>query len=222
MVKLMENTYRDINIAVANEFSRLPGVSGLISGGHPDRQPPSQGEDIEPRSGVGGHCISVDPWFLVEAAPDLAELISAARHVNDAQPHFVVDHIKTIFGNDLHGRRVSALGLAFKPDVDDLRESPAIEVVKLLQEDGAIVHCHEPYVQDTAIPGVTMMPTLEDAIRDAELLVLLVGHKAFRDLDPGQVLPLTPARLVFDGVGGWDVQLWEKAGFTFYRLGVGE
>jgi UDPglucose 6-dehydrogenase len=112
--------------------------------------------------------------------------------------------------------------LAFKPDVDDLRESPAIEVVRLLQENGALVHCYEPYVQDTAIPGVTIMPTLEDAIRDAELLVLLVGHKAIRDLDPEQVLPLTPARLVFDAVGGWNEHLWEKSGFTFYKLGVGE
>ena len=223
MVKLMENTYRDVNIAIANEFSRLAVRFGVdiweaisIANRHP------RVKILNPGPGVGGHCISVDPWFLVEGAPDLTELISTARHVNDGQPHFVLHLIKDVVGDDLSGKRIAALGLAFKPDVDDLRESPAIQVAKLLAEAGAIVHAYEPYKLDADIPGVHSVHTLEDAIGDADLLVLLVGHRELKELDPLKMLKLTPARLAVDTVAGWEVQPWIKAGFKVIRLGVGK
>jgi UDP-N-acetyl-D-mannosaminuronic acid dehydrogenase len=223
MVKLMENTYRDINLAIANEFSRLAKRFGVdiweavsIANRHP------RVKILNPGPGVGGHCISVDPWFLVEAAPDLSELISAARHVNDGQPHFVLELIKEVVGDDLRGKRIAALGLAFKPDVDDLRESPAIEVVKLLAEAGAVIRCYEPYRLDAVVPGVNSAATLEDAIRDADMLMLLVGHRELKELEPDRVQKLTTARLVVDTVGGWDEQLWTKSGFKVFRLGVGK
>jgi UDP-N-acetyl-D-mannosaminuronic acid dehydrogenase len=223
MVKLMENTYRDINIAIANEFSRLTTRFGVdiweaikIANRHP------RVKILNPGPGVGGHCISVDPWFLVEAAPDLTELICAARQVNDAQPHFVVELIKATLDNDLHGKHIAALGLAFKPDVDDLRESPAIDVVQLLTQAGAVIRSYEPYHKEADIAGVMNMPTLKDAVMDADLLVLLVGHQEFKKLDPMQMLELTPARLIVDAVGGWDDQPWFDAGFTVIRLGVGK
>jgi UDP-N-acetyl-D-mannosaminuronic acid dehydrogenase len=223
MVKLMENTYRDVNIAIANEFSRLAVRFGVdiweaisIANRHP------RVKILNPGPGVGGHCISVDPWFLVEAAPDLTELISAARHVNNGQPHFVLNLIKDIAGDDLRGKRIAALGLAFKPDVDDLRESPAIEVAKLLAEAGAKVCAYEPYKLDADIPGVSTVATLEDAIGDADLLLLLVGHRELKELDPRRMQELTPARLAVDTVGGWDGQAWTKAGFKVIRLGVGK
>jgi UDP-N-acetyl-D-mannosaminuronic acid dehydrogenase len=223
MVKLMENTYRDINIAIANEFTRLAKRFGVdiwkaisIANRHP------RVNILNPGPGVGGHCISVDPWFLVEAAPDLAELISAARHVNDGQPHFVLDLIKEVVGDDLSGKRIAALGLAFKPDVDDLRESPAIEVAKLLAEAGAIVRGYEPYKLDTVVSGVNSATSIEDAIRDADVLLLLVGHRELKELDPIKVQKLTTARLVVDTVGGWEEQSWTEAGFKVNRLGVGK
>jgi len=223
MVKLMENTYRDVNIAIANEFSRLAVRFGVdiweaisIANRHP------RVKILNPGPGVGGHCISVDPWFLVEAAPDLTELISAARHVNNGQPHFVLNLIKDIAGDDLRGKRIAALGLAFKPDVDDLRESPAIEVTKLLAEAGAKVCAYEPYKLDADIPGVSTVATLEDAIGDADLLLLLVGHRELKELDPRRMQELTPARLAVDTVGGWEGQAWTKAGFKVIRLGVGK
>jgi UDP-N-acetyl-D-mannosaminuronic acid dehydrogenase len=222
MVKLMENTYRDINIAIANEFSRLAKRFGVdiwevirMANRHP------RVKILNPGPGVGGHCISVDPWFLVEAAPDLTELVSAARHVNDSQPNFVVDLIRTTLGNDVAGKQIAALGLAFKPDVDDLRESPAIEVVKLLTQEGAIVRGYEPYKTDADIPGVRVTPSLEEAIAGADLLVLLVGHREFRELDPMRVCQLTPTRTAVDTVGGWEIQSWSEAGFKLIRLGVG-
>jgi UDP-N-acetyl-D-mannosaminuronic acid dehydrogenase len=223
MVKLMENTYRDVNIAIANEFSRIAERFGVdiweaisIANRHP------RVKILNPGPGVGGHCISVDPWFLVEAAPDLTELITAARHVNDSQPQFVMNLVKHVVGDNLNGKRIAILGLAFKPDVDDLRESPAIEVAELLAEAGAIVHSYEPYKLETNLSGVIPAASVEEAVRDVELLLLLVGHRELKELDPVRLRGVTPARWVVDTVGGWKEQSWTEAGFKFYRLGVGK
>jgi UDP-N-acetyl-D-mannosaminuronic acid dehydrogenase len=212
-----------VNIAIANEYSRLAERFGVdiweaisIANRHP------RVKVLNPGPGVGGHCISVDPWFLVEAAPDLTELIFAARHVNDGQPHFVVDLVKHVVGGDLNGKRITALGLAFKPDVDDLRESPAIEVAKLLAEAGALVNSYEPYKLNAIIPGVHSAASIEDAIREAEVLLLLVGHRELKELDPIIVKGLTTARWAIDTVGGWKEQPWSQAGFKLIRLGVGK
>jgi UDP-N-acetyl-D-mannosaminuronic acid dehydrogenase len=225
MVKLMENTYRDVNIAIANVFSRLAERFGVdvweaiaIANLHP------RVDILRPGPGVGGHCISVDPWFLVEAAPDLTALIRTARQVNDAQPNFVLGLVQRALGAgsqaNLAGKRISLLGLSYKPDVDDLRESPAIEVARLLVEAGASVCAYEPYKLDAEVEGVKMVPTLEAALENAELIVLLVGHTALRDLEPQEVVLQTPTRLAVDAVGGWSLKAWSEAGFKVFRLGV--
>jgi UDP-N-acetyl-D-mannosaminuronic acid dehydrogenase len=223
MVKLMENTYRDVNIAIAMEFSRLAERFGVdiweainIANRHP------RVKILSPGPGVGGHCISVDPWFLVEAAPDLTDLITAARRVNDRQPSFVVNLVKRAVGNDLRGKQIAALGLAFKPDVDDLRESPAIDVARLLAEDGAVICSYEPYKPDYGIPGMNSAVTIEETIRNAEVLLLLVGHRELKELDPRRIKEITSARWAIDTVGGWDKQSWTEAGFKFVRLGDGK
>ncbi len=223
MVKLMENTYRDVNIAIANEFSRLAERFGVdvweaiaLANRHP------RVNILRPGPGVGGHCISVDPWFFVEAAPDLTALIAAARRVNDEQPRFAANTLRRALG-DLFGRRIAALGLAYKPDVDDLRESPAIEVVHLLQAEGALVKAYEPYKPQAALEGVSLAPDLDGALEGAEAILLLVGHRPFRDLKPSEVAARTPARLIVDTVNLWDDHApWEAAGFRILRLGVGQ
>ena len=222
MVKLMENTYRDVNIAIANEFSRLADRFGVdvwdairLANRHP------RVNILSPGPGVGGHCISVDPWFLVEAAPDLTPLIRTARKVNDDQPRFVVQLAQQILG-DLSGRRIAALGLAYKPNVDDLRESPAVEVVHLLQSAGAQVRAFEPYKTDYAFNGVASTNSLQTAIEEAELLILLVAHDQFKNLKPQEVAGMTEARMVLDTVNGWKAQEWQQAGFRVFRLGVGK
>ena len=219
MVKLMENTYRDVNIAIANEFSRLAERFGVdiweaiaIANRHP------RVRILNPGPGVGGHCISVDPWFLVESAPDISRLIRTAREVNDSQPAFVFETLNKLMPT-LQGRRVAALGLAFKPDVDDLRESPAIEVVRELIAAGAAVTAWEPFKPDFVIPGVEMAASLEEAVRDAEALLLLVGHSQFKALDPAVMAQLTPARLVLDTVNAWPAETWRAGGFTLEKLG---
>ena len=228
MVKLMENTYRDINIAIANEFSRLADRFGVdiweavsLANRHP------RVKILSPGPGVGGHCISVDPWFFVESAPELSPLISTARRVNDAQPHYVVELIKrALCGSDfpqaaLKGKRIAALGLAYKPDVDDLRESPAIDVVRLLGQEGAQVKAWEPFKPDARLQDIEMATSLEDALQAAELVVLLVAHSEFLTIKPIELASRTGARVVVDAVNGWNSAEWQEAGFRVVRLGVG-
>lgn len=224
MVKLMENTYRDVNIAIAMEFSRLAERFGVdiweaisLANRHP------RVRILNPGPGVGGHCISVDPWFLVEAAPDLTPLIKTARQVNDAQPGYVVRLVKRALpaGVNLQGLRIAALGLAFKADVDDLRESPAIEVAHLLQKEGAHVLGFEPFKPDAQLPGLLTVPTLEEALQNADLLLLLVRHAPLIQLSPLKMVQMTPARIAVDTVNGWDPAAWRGAGFSLHRLGVG-
>ena len=222
MVKLMENTYRDVNIAIANEFSRLADRFGVdvweaiqIANLHP------RVKILNPGPGVGGHCISVDPWFLVEAAPDLTPLINAARHVNDSQPNFVIQIVERALGG-LQGKRVAVLGLAFKADVDDLRESPAVEVAHNLAQAGAVVTAYEPYKTDFVIEGVINTATLAEAVREAEIVLLLVGHTQLKALEPHALQAVSRARIVLDTVNGWDESQWSAAGFKYYKLGRGE
>ncbi|MFN8383370.1 MAG: nucleotide sugar dehydrogenase [Anaerolineales bacterium] len=222
MVKLMENTYRDVNIAVANEFSRLADKFGVdvweaisIANLHP------RVKILNPGPGVGGHCISVDPWFFVEAAPELTPLIYNSRQVNDSQPHFVVDIVKRALGT-LNGKRIAALGLAYKPDVDDLRESPANDVVHILQKEGAQVLAWEPFKPDAQMQGINIAASFEDAIKDADAIVLLVRHTEFTKLAPQEIALKTKSRILIDTVSGWDTAPWKDAGFNLIRLGVGK
>ena len=240
MVKIMENTTRDVNIALANEFSRLAerfGVDVWEAIGLANLHP--RINILSPGPGVGGHCISVDPWFFVEAAPQLTPLIYSARQVNDSQPHFVLEKVKQAFsaraavpgealpwsGGDaamsvLSGKKIAALGLAYKPDVDDLRESPAAEIVHLLQAEGAHVKAWEPFKPNARLDDIRMATDLNDAIRDADMLLLLVKHSEFASLDPQVISSSTKARLALDTVNAWNVDEWQRAGFRLLRLGV--
>jgi UDP-N-acetyl-D-mannosaminuronic acid dehydrogenase len=220
MVKLMENTTRDVNIAIANEFARLAEKFGVdvweairLANRHP------RINILNPGPGVGGHCISVDPWFFVETAPELTHLIYQARQVNDGQPHFVAKKVRQALGS-LNGKKIAALGLAYKPDVDDLRESPAVEVLHLLQNEGAQIKAWEPFKPDAKLPGINMASSLHSAIQDADALLLLVKHTEFTDWNPLEIASHSTAHVVIDCVNGWDSEQWQGAGFKFLRLGV--
>jgi len=217
----MENTTRDVNIAIANEFARLADRFGVdvweaisLANLHP------RINILSPGPGVGGHCISVDPWFFVETAPDMTPLIYTARKVNDEQPHYVMSLVQRALGS-LKDKKIAVLGLAYKPDVDDLRESPAAEVAHLLIDAGADVHAFEPFKLE-GLPGIPMCSTLEETLQDAEAVLLLVRHSQFRKMDPSKVVELTSARVVIDTVNTWDMATWTKAGFQLFRLGVGK
>ena len=184
MAKLTENSFRDVNIAFANELSILCDKFGInvweliaLANRHP------RVNILQPGCGVGGHCIAVDPWFIVHKGGDDAKLIRSAREVNNRKTHWVVDKIITTAQNfeTLHGRRpkIACMGLAFKPDIDDLRESPALEITQDLHAQGCDIIAVEPHI--TSHPSLTITDTAV-AVMEADIVVFLVKHKVFRYL----------------------------------------
>jgi UDP-N-acetyl-D-mannosaminuronic acid dehydrogenase len=184
--KLTENAFRDVNIAFANELSLVAERLGVdvwelieLANRHP------RVNILQPGPGVGGHCIAVDPWFIVAAAPEEARLIRTAREVNDAKTQHVT--ARTVSLARRHERpTVAALGLTFKPDVDDLRESPALEIVEQLADElpeGEIlvVEPHLDTLPATLQPRRNIrLAALDDAVEEADVVVVLVDHTAFR------------------------------------------
>lgn len=204
MAKLTENAFRDVNIAFANELSlicdRLEiNVWELIrlANHHP------RVNILQPGPGVGGHCIAVDPWFIVESAPDLARLIYSARQVNDGKPLWVIEQVKTA-AKKYSSPRIACLGLTFKPDIDDLRESPSLEIAKQLAHeiDGSIFVV-EPYIG--ALPASlgkfrnVELRNVESALKDCDIVVLLVNHQSFASIDRSQL----EGKIVIDTRGMW-------------------
>ena len=215
MVKLMENTYRDVNIALANELALIAERMGFdanevidLANRHP------RVHLHRPGPGVGGHCISVDPWFVVEASPQEARLIRLARDINHGRPAQVATYLAGKLGT-LSGKRVAVLGVAYKADVDDVRESPITELIADLQHRGAVVAVHDPHVVAYDYPLVS----LDEAVRAADLVLVAVGHREFRFLDPTQVQPLVAQPVVYDAQGCLQESAWRDAGFTYWRVG---
>ena len=186
--KLVENSFRDVNIAFANELSLVADRLGIdvwelirLANHHP------RVNILQPGPGVGGHCIAVDPWFLVDAAPQEARLIRTAREVNDAKPRWVLDKVLDAVAG-VEAPVVAAYGLAFKPNIDDLRESPAAEIVRELAvtSPDVTVLAVEPHI-DKLPAGLADLPNVrlvdaEEALASADAHVLLVDHTAFRAL----------------------------------------
>ncbi len=203
LVKLIENAYRDVNIAFANELSILCGDMGLnvweaiaLANRHP------RVNILNPGPGVGGHCIAVDPWFLISAAPQKTPLMTAARQVNDGKPKQVLDQVHEQMDRFKHPV-VACLGLSYKPDIDDLRESPALHIAAGLAEENVNLLVVEPHVEGLPSPladrpNVEKM-TFDEAVRKADIIVLLVGHTAFKDAPRDLLL----SRVVIDTVGLW-------------------
>ena len=185
MCKLVENSFRDINIAFANELSILCDNKGIdpwelinIANRHP------RVNILKPGPGVGGHCIAVDPWFIVSMDEKNSKLIKTAREVNNFKTKWAVNKIKTTISDISHkiGRqpRLSFLGLSFKPDIDDLRESPAMKIVEKFKKDGYEFIVSEPNISTHSDFKIT---TYEEAIENSDIIVILVKHKEFLDLN---------------------------------------
>jgi len=197
MAKLTENSFRDVNIAFANELSLISdrldmNVWELIA--LANRHP--RVNILQPGPGVGGHCIAVDPWFIVSSAPELARLTRTAREVNDAKPQWVIEKVRAAIGAHLienpsknaNGVTLAIYGLAFKPDIDDLRESPALEIAKILAgEHRGPILVVEPNIHEvpTALIDCDSLSlvTPEVAIVRADVNVILVAHEAIRKIN---------------------------------------
>ena len=200
MCKLTENSFRDVNIAFANELSIICdkldiNVWELIS--LANRHP--RVNILQPGCGVGGHCIAVDPWFIVNKTPDLAKLIHAARLVNDGKPEWVIGKINGAViealqknpGKTIADIKIACLGLAFKPDIDDLRESPALKITEQLAEKYPNqILAVEPNVETLPAKLATKNichTKLDKALEEADVLVVLVDHKEFKAIQTASV-----------------------------------
>ena len=183
MSKLVENSFRDVNIALANELSVTCDHLGLnvweaiaLANRHP------RVNILQPGPGVGGHCIAVDPWFIVASAPAQSRLIRTAREVNDAKPDWVIAKVKAKAAR-FHEPVIGCLGLSFKANIDDLRESPSMDIVHHLHQSGIgkIMAC-DPNVRKEKAPFA--LYDLKTVIKEADILLLLVDHEEFKDIDP--------------------------------------
>jgi UDP-N-acetyl-D-mannosaminuronic acid dehydrogenase len=203
MAKLSENAFRDVNIAFANELSIISDKLDIdvwqlieLANKHP------RVNILQPGPGVGGHCIAVDPWFIVDAVPNEAKLIRTAREVNDSKPGMVVEKVVRA-ASRFKAPTVACLGLAFKPDIDDLRCSPAMEItLKLSSELGPGLLVVEPNI--TNLPtelenGGLELVDLSDAIQRADIIVLLVDHRSFKRFPKGKLAE----KIVIDTRGVW-------------------
>ncbi len=217
MVKVIENTYRDVNIAFANEIAKISdriGINGWeaikLANYHP------RVNIHQPGPGVGGHCIAVDPWFLAELQPDIAKIITLARHTNDDMPAYTVDKIKQLT-EGITNPKVALLGLSFKGNVDDMRESPSLTIMEHLNKEGISYKVFDPHIKDVRVPHQVL--SLQEVIEEADIAVILTDHKIFKEYHPEEVGQAMNRRVVFDTKNLLDEIDWREAGFQFIRLG---
>jgi UDP-N-acetyl-D-mannosaminuronic acid dehydrogenase len=214
MVKLAENTYRDVNIALANTLANISETVGVsvwdvveMANKHP------RVDLLKPGPGVGGHCIPVDPWFLVSADAQSSDLIRTARGINDGQPGVIARRALELAG-DAAPPRVAILGASYKPGVSDARDSPTTQLANIFSDAGALVTVHDPLVK-------SFTPQLKDNIRDAvkgtDVIVVMVGHSEYQSFDPQTIAQKVRSRAVIDTCNALDRDLWAQAGFDFHR-----
>ena len=194
MSKLMENTFRDVNIALANELAKVCNHLQInvldvieMANKHP------RVNIHQPGPGVGGHCLAVDPYFIVEKAPELARIISLARETNCSMPHYVVDKIDEMT-QGMENPKIAILGITYKGNIDDMRESPAMEVVEELDHKGYNLAIHDPHVVTDKLDLVA----LEEVVADADLAVILTDHDEFKVMDLVKVATLMRTPIIFD------------------------
>lgn len=210
MCKLTENSFRDVNIAFANELSLICAdqdinVWELIS--LANRHP--RVNILQPGPGVGGHCIAVDPWFIVSQNPKQSRLIHTARLVNDGKPVWVIDQVKaavadclTETGKRANEIKIACFGLAFKPNIDDLRESPAMNITKQVADwHSGTTFAVEPNIHElpTKLKGITELVSTEQALKDADIVLMLVDHQQFKAI-PGSKIT---QKWIVDTKGVW-------------------
>jgi UDP-N-acetyl-D-mannosaminuronic acid dehydrogenase len=222
MVKVIENTFRDVNIAFANEIAKMSENLGVnaweaisLANHHP------RVNIHYPGPGVGGHCIAVDPWFLVEKQTELAKIIHLSRLTNDGMPSFTVNKtLEILKSNRIRNPRVAVLGLTFKSNIDDVRESPSMEIVEKLSHEDLNLVSFDPHVLENKVPSQTQ--SFEDAITHADTLVILTDHDYFKKMNPHTLAELMTTRIVLDTKNCINREEWEAAGFTVYKLGDGK
>ncbi|WP_170008280.1 nucleotide sugar dehydrogenase [Bacillus fonticola] len=197
MSKLMENTYRDVNIALANELVKVSGKLGVnaqevisLANRHP------RVNIHQPGPGVGGHCIAVDPYFIIEKATEEAQLMKMARDINNSMPSFVCEQVARLTA-EINNPTITLFGLTYKGNVDDVRESPSLEIAEMLENTGAYtIRYHDPHVrqEQVAFP----LSNFEDSVKDSHLILVLTDHNEFKTMDSEKLQSLMKSTVVFD------------------------
>ena len=206
MCKLTENSFRDVNIAFANELSLICDELNIkvwelirLANHHP------RVNILQPGPGVGGHCIAVDPWFIVDKSPKTARLIRTAREVNDHKPHYVIDKVKAAAAK-FTNPKIACLGLAFKADIDDLRESPSVDIVQHLKEMRlGELFVAEPHISElpkNLVGDNLNFSDANEAVAKADIILLLVNHRAFKEIG----MDALKDKVVIDTRGLWETQ----------------
>lgn len=209
LCKLMENTYRDVNIALANELAKIcehleTNVWDVIryANKHPRVNLHSPGP------GVGGHCLAIDPWFVIKSAPDLATIIELARNTNDSMPKFVAQKIKKLVTKN---SKITILGCTYKPDVGDLRESPIMDLLELIKDDFQ-VNIVDPFIDKYDFD-------VYEASKDASLVILGVNHKSFENINFAKLKQVVKEPVILDTRNYFNKDKVKKMGFAYHLLG---
>ncbi len=217
MCKTMENTYRDVNIALANELAKICEKAGInawevieLCNKHP------RVNLHQPGPGVGGHCLAVDPWFIIEKNPELAKIIELSRKTNDGMPQHVLNRIDEIL-KDVKGiKKVTILGITYKPNIDDMRESPIVKLIDLLeQRDDYEISVYDPHVKEYKYQAKDLI----DASKDSDLILLAVNHDVFKGLPLGDMSRVMRNKVLFDTRDFLDKHEVEDKGFRYELLG---
>ena len=215
MIKLMENTFRDVNIALANEFAQIADDYGIdvwkaieIANKHP------RVNILKPGPGVGGHCIAIDPWFLTENANN-SSLIMMSRQINDSMPQYVLKMVKEMVVG-IENPTITVFGVAYKGDIADTRATPAKKFIKLAENEGYKVY--DPFVKEWSYPILG----LEEAVEGSDCIVVLTDHSEFREMDPREFCGKMHKLNVFDTRNVISKNLWDKNGFSVQTIGTNQ
>ncbi|MCM1990502.1 nucleotide sugar dehydrogenase [Oceanirhabdus seepicola] len=219
MCKMMENTYRDVNIALANELAKISENIGInawevidLCNKHP------RVNLHQPGPGVGGHCLAVDPWFIVEKVPELAKIIKLSRETNDSMPHYIFDKIESLLKDVKGKKKVTILGITYKPNIDDMRESPIVELIELLEKANYDISVVDPYVKEYKY--------LENDIRKAcngsDLIFLGVNHNEFKVLPFEDIGREMRGNAVLDSRNYLNKKMCEESNLIYELLGQGK
>lgn len=195
MSKLMENTYRDVNIALANELVKISeklGIDALEVIGLANHHP--RVNLHLPGPGVGGHCLAVDPYFIIEKAPEESKLIANARAINNSMPDFVIEQVEEIISSK--DAKIAVLGLTYKGNIDDVRESPAMEVVSKLLDKGFSIGVHDPHIKQEQVDF--RLSSFSEALEAAECLLVLTDHNEFKSLDESEIVSKMKKPVILD------------------------
>lgn len=220
MCKMMENTFRDVNIALANELAKICEKIGInawevieLANKHP------RVNLHQPGPGVGGHCLAVDPWFIVEKNPEIAKIIQLSRKTNDSMPEYIMNKIDEILMDIKGTKKISILGITYKPNIDDIRESPIIKLIDMIDKRNDYeISVYDPYVKNHKYQAKNVI----DAAKNSDLIVLAVHHDDFKNLPLSDMANVMRNMNFFDTRNFINREKVEEKGFKYILLGEGK